>query len=297
MPVRSQAARVASHAALVLAVFGTPLACAQASSSAAGSPGIDAPSYTVRPEMYTSMTVHGDPSDVPEEIIRAEAEREVKLQETQRIAVVVPNFTTVISGEGVRLNSAQKFDLAWHTAADPFNVVGAFVLGGLSEINGSHNAFGWGPEGYTKRVGANLADVVDGTMLAGYVYPVLLHQDPRYFRKGTGSFGSRLRHAMAAPFLCRGDDGRPQPNLSNLLGNFSAGAISNLYYPDTGMKLTMLNSTIVTLEGSLGNIGLEFAPDVAAYLHRRHMRKEKTGLEPTPLRVSEATGSETATAR
>jgi hypothetical protein len=232
------------------------------------------------------MTVYGDPNDVPEAVIHAEAEREIKLQETQRIAVVVPNFTTVISGEGVRLAPSQKLDLAWHTAADPFNVVGAFVLGGLSEINGSHKGFGWGPAGYGKRVGANLADVVDGTMLAGYVYPVLLHQDPRYFRNGTGSFGSRLRHAMAAPFICRGDNGRPQPNFSNILGNFSSGAISNLYYPDTGMKLTMLNSTIVTLEGSLGNIGLEFAPDVQAYF--RHRRESRIAKAASPTTIPEA---------
>lgn len=225
---------------------------------------IDAPSFSARPAVSSSITVYGDPRDVPEALIRAEAEREVKEEEKQRIAVVVPNFTTVISGEGVRLDAAQKIDLAWHTAADPFNVVGAFVLGGASELTGSHKGFGWGPEGYAKRVGGNLADVLDGTMLAGAVYPILLHQDPRYFRKGTGSLASRLRHAMAAPFLCRGDNGRTQPNFSNVLGNFSAGAISNFYYPDTGMKLTMMNSLIVTLEGSLGNIALEFSPDIDA---------------------------------
>lgn len=279
MPPCGHLARTAACAVIFFASLAAPRASAQApgptaASSSGGSSSIDAPSFTARPETSTSITVQGDPNDVPEAIIRAEAEREVKLEETQRIAVVVPNFTTVISGEGVRLAPAQKFDLAWHTAADPFNVVGAFVLGGLSEINGSHKGFGWGPAGYGKRVGANLADVLDGTMLSGYVYPVLLHQDPRYFRRGTGTFGSRLRHAMAAPFICRGDDGRPQPNFSNLLGNFSAGAISNLYYPDTGIKLTMLNSTIVTLEGSLGNIGLEFAPDVAAYLKRRHAKQQ-----------------------
>ncbi|GAC1423145.1 MAG: hypothetical protein NVSMB62_19450 [Acidobacteriaceae bacterium] len=236
---------------------------------------IDAPSFASRPAVSSSVTVYGNPNDVPKALIRAEAEREIKEEETQRIAVVVPNFTTVISGEGVPLDPAQKIDLAWHTAADPFNVLGAFVLGGASELTGSHKGFGWGPEGYAKRVGGNLADVLDGTMLAGAIYPILLHQDPRYFRKGTGSLGSRLRHAMAAPFLCRGDNGRTQPNVSNVLGNFSAGAISNLFYPDTGIRLTMMNSTIVTLEGSLGNIALEFSPDVEA-MWRRHRAAKQT---------------------
>ena len=57
-------------------------------------------------------------------------------------------------------------------------------------------------------------------------------QDPRYFYKGKGSFGSRALYAMSAAVIARGDDGRWKPNYSNVLGNFSAGAISNLYYPE-----------------------------------------------------------------
>lgn len=237
----------------------------------------------MRPETSTTVTVLGDPNDVPPALIRAEAQREVKTEETQRIAVVVPNFNTVISGVGVRLDKEQKLDLAWHTTADPFNVVGAFVLGGVSEIQGTHRAFGWGVAGYGKRVGANLADVVDGTMLSGFVYPVVFRQDPRYFRRGTGSIAARTWHALSWALVGRGDNGRREPNYSNLLGNFSAGAISNLYYPDTGIKLTMVNSAIVTLEGALGNVGLEFAPDVQARFsrhHRRYTPESKTGAGP-----------------
>ena len=203
--------------------------------------------------------------------LHAQAEREVKMEETQRILAVVPNFNTVITGRAVPLSKGQKTELALHATADPFNVVGAFVLGGISEINGSYRGYGWGPGGYFKRVGANYADVVDGTMLAGAVYPILLHQDPRFFRKATGSIRSRLRHALLAPFICRGDDGSSQPNYSNILGNFTAGAVSNAYYPaqDRGVSLALVNSSIVMVEGSLGNIGLEFAPDVEAWWHRK----------------------------
>jgi hypothetical protein len=214
------------------------------------------------------------PSETEEERkarIHAQAQREVKMEETQRILAVVPNFNTVITGRAVPLSKGQKTELALHATADPFNIVGAFVLGGLSEIDGSYPGYGWGPGGYFKRVGANYADVVDGTMLAGAVYPILLHQDPRFFRKATGSIRSRLRHALLAPFICRGDDGSSQPNYSNILGNFTAGAVSNAYYPaqDRGVSLALINSSIVMLEGSLGNIGLEFAPDVEAWWHRK----------------------------
>lgn len=207
--------------------------------------------------------------------LHAEAEREVEKQEQQRILAVVPNFNTVITGRSVPLSAGQKTRLAVRATLDPFNLVGAFVLGGVSEVNGSHKGYRWGPGGYAKRVGANYADVVDGTMLAGAVYPILLHQDPRFFRQGTGSVRSRLAHALMAPFVCLGDNGKRQPNYSNVLGNFTAGAISNAYYPhgERGVGLTLEGGAVVLAEGSLGNIGLEFAPDVAAWWKARRERR------------------------
>ncbi len=206
--------------------------------------------------------------------LHAEAEHDVKMEEGQRIAVVVPNFNTVISGHAVPLSKGQKTELAVHATLDPFNVVGAFFLAGLSELSDSDRGYGWGPGGYTKRVAARVADVFDGTMLAGAAYPILLRQDPRFFRQGTGGKRSRVRHAIMGAFVCRGDNGRPQPNFSNVLGNFSAGLISNAYYPpeERGIRLSLVNSSIVTLEGAAGNLALEFSPDVEQALRRRRTR-------------------------
>ncbi|MHB1744235.1 MAG: carboxypeptidase-like regulatory domain-containing protein, partial [Acidobacteriaceae bacterium] len=76
--------------------------------------------------------------------------------------------------------------------------------------------------------------------------PSVLHQDPRYFYKGVGSIRSRALYALSTVFICRGDNGRWQPNYSNVLGTFAAGGISNAYYPanDRGFQLTMENSLI-----------------------------------------------------
>lgn len=119
-------------------------------------------------------------------------------------------------------------------------------------------------------------------MLAGAVYPILLRQDPRFFRQGAGTFRSRVRHALLASVICRGDNGRRQPNYSNVLGNFTAGLISNAYYPaaDTGIGLSLVNSTIQTAEGAAGNIALEFSPDVEAYLYRRRHRSDPPPAPP-----------------
>lgn len=209
--------------------------------------------------------------------LHAEGELELQKQEQQRILTVVPNFNTVISGKSVRLSPGQKTRLAVKATLDPFNVVGAFLLGGYNELGDQYRGYGWGPAGYFKRVGANYLDTVDGTMLAGAVYPILLRQDPRYFRKGTGSIKGRVMHAFAAPFVCLGDNGRRQVNASNILGNYTAGAISLAYYPEENRNagLVLRGGTLVLVEGSLGNLGLEFSPDVAAWWQRRKAAARK----------------------
>ena len=202
-----------------------------------------------------------------------EAEREIHTQEKQRILKVIPNFETVLNGKAVPLNAHEKWSLAFRSAVDPFNFVAAFLLGGVDEVTDTRRGYHWGPAGYFKRAGANYADTADAAILGGALYPVLLHQDPRYFRQGTGTRFRRVRHALFSTVVCHSDKGTSQPNYSNILGNFTAGAISNTYYPsnETGFSLTIENASVVTLEGALGATFLEFAPDLSTWLHnRRH---------------------------
>ena len=92
------------------------------------------------------------------------------------------------------------------------------------------------------------------------VFPALLHQDPRYYYQGTGTVKSRLVHAINSAFVARSDSGRTMPNYSYLLGDLSAAALSNLYYPkaNRGAGLVFTN-TAVGLAGRIGlNIVREF---------------------------------------
>jgi hypothetical protein len=241
-----------SRAALVLVALALCACQVRAQSSALPSAPI--------PEANDKASVHN------------EAERQLKLEERQRILAVVPNFNTVIGGRALPLSPGQKLDLATHNAIDPFNLLGAVFVGGLDELTGSNRGYGWGPAGYFKRAGAQFTDTVDGAMLSGGVYPILFHQDPRFFRQGSAPKRERILHALLAAFVCRGDDGKTQPNYSNILGNFTAGAISNTYYPsnERGLSLTIVNASIVTLEGSAANLAVEFAPDIAARWNARH---------------------------
>jgi hypothetical protein len=201
-----------------------------------------------------------------------QAEHDLKVQEKQRLLGVMPQFQVVMNGQAVPLSGGQKWRLALHSAIDPFYIGWAFVIGGgYGELVDSNRGYDWGPGGYFKRVGSNYADNVNGALIGNALLPQLLHQDPRYFRKGTGPIFKRFLYAAGSTVICKGDNGKWQPNVSNVLGNFVSGAISNAYYPadQRGIDLTLENGASVTLFGALGGQILEFGPDLQRLLHRK----------------------------
>jgi hypothetical protein len=202
----------------------------------------------------------------------AEGQAEVKKQEKQRVGGVLPLFNVVISGKTVPLTPAQKFDLSYHTIIDPYTIGLAVVVGGgFGELEDSHQGYHHGPEGLFKRIGASYADNAIGNVIGNAVLPTLLHQDPRYYRKGEGSIVSRVVYSALTTFISYGDNGKKQFNTSNIVGNVIAGGISNAYYPsdERGLVLTLQNAATVTYEGMLGAQILEFSPDLQNYVHKR----------------------------
>jgi hypothetical protein len=210
----------------------------------------------------------------PESVQHEEAERELKQQERQRILGIVPEFNTSNLQNAARLTPKQKFRLAFKSATDPFTFLIAGVDSGINQWQNDFAGYGQGMEGYGKRFGASYTDNFNGTMLGNALFPVLLHQDPRYFRKGTGSSASRALYAALSTVRAKGDDGKWRPNYSNLLGNLAAGGISNLYYPegDRGAGLAFKRGINVSLYGAIGAEIAEFWPDISRKLARKHRK-------------------------
>jgi hypothetical protein len=157
-----------------------------------------------------------------DELRKQKAEEQLKQEEKQRILGVIPEFNTTNIPDAVALTPKQKFRLALKSTLDPAVFVFSGIDAGISQWNNSFAGYGQGGEGYAKRFGASYADSFDGTMLGNAVFPSLLHQDPRYFRKGTGSVSSRFWYAVGSTIRCKNDSGRWAPNYSNILGNFAA---------------------------------------------------------------------------
>ncbi|MDE3148262.1 MAG: carboxypeptidase regulatory-like domain-containing protein [Acidobacteriota bacterium] len=188
------------------------------------------------------------------------AEQQIHLEMQQRVFGIVPNFYTSYDWNAQHLWAKQKFQLAFRAETDPVAFVEAGVVAGAEQIVNRFPAYGSGAQGFAKRYGAAYANHVVGDMVGSALLPSLFHQDPRYFYKGTGSFRSRALYAISAAVMCRGDNGRWEPNYSHVLGNFAAGGISNLYVPSAnrGASLVLTQGLIDIGADAGGNLLREF---------------------------------------
>lgn len=182
------------------------------------------------------------------------AVEQVHVEETQRVLGIIPAFYVVYNHEGVApLTTKLKFNLALRTSVDPFTFFGSAFLAGINQAAGTPK-YGQGVEGYSERVGAAYANGSTNILIGGAVLPSLLHQDPRYYYQGTGTKKSRIFHALSSPFICKGDDGRWQPNYSSIGGDLASGAIANAYYPASERGLGLVfQSTLVSIGGRMAD--------------------------------------------
>jgi hypothetical protein len=210
------------------------------------------------------------------------AEQQLKQQEKQRIAGVVPNFNVSYNEDAAPLSRKQKLHLAFHTAIDPVSFGVAAFDAGFSQAEDDFPGYGQGAQGYAKRFGASYVDNFDGTMLGNAIFPIILKQDPRYFRRGKGRFTTRFLYSISTTVWCKNDNGSHGPNYSNILGNLAAGGISNLYYPasDRGAGLTFERGFTVTAYGAAGGIFNEFWPDIAKKIFKDKMVKLQPNVPP-----------------
>ena len=189
------------------------------------------------------------------------AEEQVKAEEKQRVLGVFPNFYISYVWNAEPLTTKQKFQLAWRTSIDPVTFAISGIIAGIEQWQNYFSGYGQGSEGYAKRFGASYGDAFIGTMIGGAILPAVLHQDPRYYYKGTGSVWSRSLYAISTVVITKGDNGRWQPNYSNVLGNLAAAGISNTYYPPgdrTGAQVTIDNALIGTASGAVSALLQEF---------------------------------------
>jgi hypothetical protein len=193
----------------------------------------------------------------PQELADVQIKEEVK----QRVFGVIPNYYVTYESNAAPITTKHKFELAWKSASDPATLAGVGVLAGIGQAGDRWGAYGQGAQGYAKRYGASYANVFTATFVGGAVMPSILKQDPRYFYKGTGSKRSRFLYAVASSVICKGDNGRWQPNYSNVIGSFAGAGLQAAYLPAEDRRGSgfIVSSAMIRLgETSLAGVLQEF---------------------------------------
>lgn len=192
--------------------------------------------------------------------------------EPKRILGIIPNFRTSPSLDNYKpLTTSEKFAIASQDALDRGTIVLGAIFGAEGQLTNANRSFGQGVAGYGRYFGSAYGDLVIGDYMTEAVFPTLLHQDPRYFRRGTGSGWSRLGYAVGRIFWTQRDSGGTQCNYSELIGNSAAVAISNAYYSNNRTAADEISKLGMQLGVDMAaNILKEFWPDLERKFKRRN---------------------------
>jgi hypothetical protein len=238
--------------AFTLSITATGFATLQTSAELHPGEDLQLPNIALAVGATTSVQVTAARSEI--------AEAQVHLEEKQRVLGIVPNFYVSYISHPVPLTPRQKWDLAFRTMVDPMSFVLTGVNAGAQQADNLYD-WGQGAQGFGKRYAAAYGTFLTGDLLGNAILPIWLHQDPRYFYKGTGSIRSRALYAIANTVICKGDNGHWQPGYSGILGGIAASGISNAYYPAanrSGARLTFEGAAIGIGVGSIQNLIQEF---------------------------------------
>jgi hypothetical protein len=203
---------------------------------------------------------------------------------------VLPNYRTAEgSAPFSPLTAKQKITIGWKDTVNVPSYANAAIFSSIAQINNTNPSFGQGVEGYAHRYITAVADQDLGNMLTEGFLPSLFHEDPRFFRKGTGGAWSRVGYAASRVLITRTDKGTWRFNTSEFLGNATVASIGNLYYPD-GRTLGDTGQRMFTQIGTdaISNVLKEFWPNVkkwhAARVARKNAQTSSVSADPANLK-------------
>jgi len=161
------------------------------------------------------------------------AAQEFKAEEQQRVLRFIPNTYVTYEPHPEPLTTGMKFHMAYKSLTNPVFFARTAAVAGVHQAADTPDQWRQGAKGYGKRLGAGFADATTEGLIGNAILPSLLHQDPRYFYQGTGTKKSRALHAILAAFVCKGDNGKTQPNYSTWGGSLISSSIALSYYPSS----------------------------------------------------------------
>jgi hypothetical protein len=238
----------------------------------------DSPDPTQSGQNAGQNTNHGDPTFQQSVPLDSKGNPiPLNRQQPQRILGFMPNFRSVSGGSTPHAPGWKyNFTVATHQATD----YSSFIFLGITSITAeglnSHPVLGKGIGGFYAYTWRGFLDKTDGTYLAAWLLPSLLHEDTRYYALGGGhSIVKRALYIISREAVARTYGGRDTPNIAGLGGKVLTQVISRYYYPPGATDFSVLATKFGY--SAMRDVGFsairEFYPDVAAHYIRKHREK------------------------
>ena len=160
--------------------------------------------------------------------------------------------------------SREKFEGWAHHTYSADMLMGTVFDTLILQATGAYRDYGGGMQGFSKRYGTQLLSNEAGSLFGRWLFPTILHQDPRYYPSGQTKILDRMAYAVSRTVITRSDNGNNVFNSSLLLTLLVTSALANGYKPnyEESFPATMAN-TFAGL-GATAQINLlnEFWPDI-----------------------------------
>ncbi len=236
------------------------------SSQTAPSGNSTGPNAASRPALDPSAPVDANGNPIPLERIQP-----------QRILGFMPNFRSVSGGAkphppGWKYN----FTVATRQATD----YSSFIFLGLTSLSAEgideHPVLGKGVNGFWAYTWRGFLDKTDGTYLAAWFLPSLIHEDTRFYALGQGhSIFVRELYVISRQAVAKTYGGHQTPNFAGLGAKVLTQIVSRQYYPKSATTFPVLAEKFgySTMRDVIFTSIREFYPDAAAHFIRRHREK------------------------
>lgn len=174
------------------------------------------------------------------------------------------------------LTRREQVNFWLHLEFRPLAVLPALVSGFYGVGMDSDPKYGTNAEAFGKRFGAAVIRETSMRFFVGTAVPLVTHEDPRYYRAGSGSIWHRSMHAVGASFVHRKENGQKIVNIADLGGHAAACALTPAYYPSASIGGRVVAECWATSIGGdvVNNLFMEFWPSVVHHFRMRHERKE-----------------------
>jgi len=186
-------------------------------------------------------------------------------------------FWLLIPAAGVaqttaRMSVEDKLEFHAKSTFGPSALAESAIYAGIMQKAAFPREWGQGVEGYGRQLGSTVAASGIHSALA-FGLDSALHQDPRYFRAGSGAgFWRRSGHAVRGTLLTRTDSGGETLSTWRIGSAYGAAFLSNEWYPDrvNTVRLGFAQGSMTLGFGLVSNLAAEFWPDVKRkLLHKK----------------------------